>query len=165
MSVSMDRDLERMLERHGHAAPWEVAAVREGLRSGTCDLASNAPWVSSGTGLLAAYRRRAEWLARFGTEHARALRRDTERLCVRLAAAGDVRCRTWTFDLGRGRSVQFFEDAQTGEPFGVLRTVDHRKVTAEEWAALWGVDLQEARAWRRTLGRAVGRALPGDEPL
>jgi len=159
----MDAALEQMLERHGRAAPVEVQAIREGLRSGSCALEANT-LIPRSTGLLTTYRRRAEWLTRFESDHARALRSDTERFCDRLAIAGDVECRMWTFAFGRGRLLLLVENAQTGELLGVLHPMGSFKLSAEEWAALWGTDPAEERAWRRTLAKMTGRPAPGDEP-
>lgn len=142
-----------MLERHNPVASQDVGAVRAGLRAGTCTVSSRSPGHARGPGLLQTYRARAAHLAQFGTEHACTLRREAERLCDRLAVAGDVECRLWAFELEHGRSVHFIENAETGELFSVLHAADRRKVTPDEWSALWGTDVDAERAWRQEVAR------------
>jgi hypothetical protein len=101
----------------------------------------------------------AAHLAQFQSDHARTLRRDAERLCEKLSKEPDVRCCFWDFELEHGRHVHFVENADTGELLTILHAVDSRKVTPEEWAALWGTDVESERARRRQI--AADKLDPG----
>lgn len=141
-----------MLDRHGRVAAEDVQAIRAALEAATCTASESQARTRE---LLQTYRLRAAPLARFDSDHARALRSETERLCERLANAGDVWCRLWSFELAHGRDVLFFEDADSGELYGIIHAVHAGKVTAEEWAALWGTDPEAERAWRAQMASLV----------
>jgi hypothetical protein len=62
-------------------------------------------------------------------------------------------------------AVTVIESAETGELLTILHTVDQRKVPAEEWAALWGINVEAVRAWRRELAIMTGTDCDKDGPL
>jgi hypothetical protein len=142
-------DIQRMLEQHRNVAPDDVEEIQRGLRAGTCSIAAWSPGYARGPELLATYKIKGWSVSRFDTEHARRLRGDTERLCEKLSVAGDVRCRLWSFELERGRHLLLVESAGPGDLLGVLHTVSRTKTTPEEWAALWGTDVESERAYRQ----------------
>jgi hypothetical protein len=112
------------------------AAIREGrFRS------SQSSALTHGPELLRTYRIRAEHLHRFSTPHAEQLRADVLGFCAALEALPPecpiVSC---SLELGDGRSLILFERADTNGLLGILRTVDRRMVSDQEWAAVWGTE-------------------------
>ncbi len=116
------------------------ASVQSAIREGDFR-SSPATAFPPGPELLRTYRLRAEHLGRFSTPHAEQLRTDIVAFCAALEALPPecpIEC--CSLDLNDGRSLVLFERADTHGLLGILRTVDRRMVTDEEWDSLWGVD-------------------------
>ena len=116
------------------AEPTVQSAISEGrFRS-----APSSP-VALGPELLQTYRRRANHLNQFATPHAVRLREDVLAFCAALEETPpDCPISCCSLDLDDGRSIVLFERADTNALLGVLRTVDRRMVSDEDWDALWG---------------------------
>jgi hypothetical protein len=114
------------------------ASVQSAIREGRFRSSPSSPF-PPGPELLRTYRRRAEHLRAFSTPHAEQLRADVLGFCAALEALPPecpiVSC---SLELDDGRSIVLFERADTNELIGILRTVDRRMVSDQEWATLWG---------------------------
>lgn len=96
-------------------------------------------WVPASS-LLSIYRRRADWLGHYQSEHALALREDVLHFCEELQCSNDAKCRIWNFIFPKGRNLIVFEGRPSGNVLGCLKTVDRTQVSEVEWNRLWGTD-------------------------
>ncbi len=130
-------DVPEPFARHKSAPVLLEPSVQAAIREGRF-ISSPPTAFPPGSVLLRTYRRRAEHLGRFSTPHAEQLRADVLAFCTALEALPPecpiVCC---SIDLNDGRSLVLFERADTNGLLGILRTVDRRMVTDQEWDDLW----------------------------
>jgi hypothetical protein len=124
--------------RHGSTSVLADPTVQSAISQGRFQSTASSP-VPLGPELLRTYRRRARHLNQFATPHAVRLREDVLAFCAALEKTPpDCPISCCSLDLDDGRSIVLFERADTNALLGVLRTVDQRMVSEEDWAALWG---------------------------
>lgn len=129
-------DCDEFLARHPRTEHLYLATIHDGVASGSCVGQSSTSAVACDE-LLTIYRRRAEHLARFETQHAGNLRRDVVRFCEQLESARGSFARWWTFTMPDGVHYEFVEDTATHQLLGALKAISKLEVDPEEWARLW----------------------------
>ncbi len=93
--------------------------------------------------LLEIYRRRAEHLLRFDSEHATRLRADTLELCSKFERMQEAMCNIWRVRVNERESLLVFEGSNTRTLLGVLHVVDARSLTPEDRRTFWGATVSD----------------------
>ena len=133
--------IDVFIRKHGQKQFPHAEELLPAIRNHACSL-YHAPGIFERgvpiSELLETYRRRAEHLKQFTTNHARVLQQDTDHLCDRLQHTDDSRCRIWIFNFPNGRVITVFEGHPSGEILGALKIVDKREISENEWEEIWG---------------------------
>jgi hypothetical protein len=132
-------DIPEAFARHGSHPILAEPAIQLAIREGRIRPTSSRPSPRAKQ-LLGTYRIRAEHLRKFSTLHAEQLRLSAVAFCAALEGLPPgCPIASSSLELDHGRGVVLFERADTNELLGIFSTVDRTKVSAEEWATLWGV--------------------------
>jgi len=87
--------------------------------------------------LLSIYKRRANHLSHFKTEHAIQLKVSTEELCNNLLSREAEQCFLHTLESSSKHEIILVVSQKTNLLLGCLKTVSKLKVSENEWAQLW----------------------------
>jgi hypothetical protein len=110
------------------------------LRDGSAKLASDPESIVpvSADDLLHIYTRRAERLSSVPTDHAKIMTVDAKMLCESLRELAGRACRIWLIEREPYFIYSFFETVDDQRFFGVIKSVDDRKLSATDRVTFWG---------------------------
>jgi hypothetical protein len=131
------RELLDFLERHATSQSPYLAEARAALQMADSE-SSASPSTAKCAELLSTYSVRARHLKTIQSAHAEQLQREVAALCITLDRASAHAARIFSVTLAAGRSLIFFEDAETLELLGALASYDARKLSDEDWYRVWG---------------------------
>ena len=130
----------KFVERSEHAGIPYVKETVASLRDGTAKITSepdNIVPVSTDE-LLRTYKRRVAHLAKITTDHAKILGVDAKMLCDSLCELPGRLCGIWIVEREPYYIYSFFETVDDHRIFGVIKSVDDRKISDADRVHFWG---------------------------
>jgi hypothetical protein len=138
--VSLDADIAEFISLCRVSTFRDRDEILDGLESRKYKLARSVGESVPAKSMLEVYRRRARHVSQFTdkSSHARRMVGNIVAYVCELENAPDDEIKLWRVTENGVRSYSIFQGVVSGKILGCVFGIDRRKVSEDEWKALWG---------------------------